>query len=184
MDETIIIEKMKELEENIIKSYKFKDIKKLALAMSRKKIPGRFRGKNNDTYENEYYALLGDSIITTVISEYLHDEFDLETKGEITEYKKPFEENKTFYDISVKTGLINYAYNEYHFHGLNLPDHEKVSINMHDSFVEAIVGAIYLDGGFIAAKEWVLTWLIDKLSSQVNELKNILNCKKTIEALL
>ena len=183
MNQDLITGKMKELEENIIKYYKFKDINNLATAMSRKKIPGGFGGKNNKTYENEYYALLGDSIITTVITEYLHDELGLNVKGELTVYKKSFEENKTFYNISINTGIINYAYNEYHFHDLDLPKHEKVSINDHDSFVEAIVGAIYLDGGFCAAKDWILIWLLDKLSSKLIDLKNILESRELMKNL-
>ena len=177
MDKDLINEKMKELEEGI--NHKFKDLGYLAKAMYRKRIPGPYGGKNNRTYENEYLALLGDAIITIVLSEFLHDSFELKSKGEITEEKKALEGNNTFYEISISTGLINYAYNENHFYDPKLPDNEKVSVNEHDTFIEAIVGAIYKDEGFDAAKEWILTWLLDKLSSKLNNLKIKIEFRKS-----
>ena len=103
----------------------------------------------------------------------------MEAKGEITEYKKLFEENETFNDIFLTMGIINYAYNKIYFYP-GAPENDQVSVNIHDSFVEVIVGAIYLDGGFCAAKNWILIWLFDKLSSKLIDLKNILESRELI----
>lgn len=152
--------------ENII-GYKFENIIHLMTAMNRTKVPGKFGGKHNKTYINETYALIGDPIIKIVLSEALLNK-GFKTKGEITIIKQNIEDNDTFHIVSQECGLTKYAYNIEHFaDDPNLLPNEQVSNNGHDSFIEAITGAIYFDSDFSTAYDWVSKWLFDKLDLEV-----------------
>ena len=63
-----------------------------------------------------------------------------------------------------KEGLIDYAYNEWHFHkDSNIPEHEKVVDKKHDPYVEAIVGAVYYDSDYATTRDLILGWLLPLL---------------------
>lgn len=157
-----LINRMQEVEKII--GYHFNNINYLLTAMNRTKVPGKFGGKHNKTYFNETYALIGDPIIKIVISEVLIKK-GYKTKGEITIIKQNIEDNDTFHDISLQCGLTKYAYNDEHFaDDPNLRSDEQVANNGHDSFIEAIAGAIYFDSNFSKAYEWVAQWLVEKLN--------------------
>lgn len=165
IDQEKLINRMHEVEKII--EHKFKDITHLKIAMNRTKVPGKFGGKHNKTYYNETYALIGDPIIKIVLSENIMKK-GYKTKGEITIIKQTIEDNDTFHDISLNYGLTKYAYNDEHFaDDPNLLSNEQVANNGHDSFIEAIAGAIYFDSDFSTAYEWVSKWLVNKLNLDI-----------------
>lgn len=161
MEQIRIEEKMHALEKLI--DYEFKNINHLATALNRTKIFGGFGGVHNKTYINEYYALIGDPIIKIVLSERLYAK-GRKTKGEVTIFKQNLECNDIFYFLSLKYNICMYAFNENHFaDDKGIMDHERVASSKHDSFIEAITGAIYFDKGFDAAHKWVNDWIVPKL---------------------
>lgn len=53
----------------------------------------------------------------------------------------------------MNTGIIKFAHNDKHFYcDENVPNNEQVFCREHDSYLEAIVGAIYYDSGFFSVK--------------------------------
>lgn len=54
----------------------------------------------------------------------------------------------------MNTVIIKFAHNDKHFYcDENVPNNEQVFCREHDSYLEAIVGAIYYDSGFFSVKK-------------------------------
>ena len=158
MNEERIIKEMKKLETKI--DHKFNDISLLAKAMKSEKIDVSNSGKNHREYSNEAMATVGDAILKAVIADRLFRESPDITKGKLTAAKKCLENNETLHSIDCGEGIINYAFNEKHFHNdLNVPEQEKVVSKGHDAYIEAIVGGIYYDSNFEITKQWIYDYL-------------------------
>ena len=153
--------KMIELQGKI--KYQFSDITLLANAMRSEKIDVPDEGKNHKEYTNEGLATVGDAVLKAVIADHFYKS-GVKTKGEITTKKSELENNDVMHKIIIKYGLIDYAYNDKHFHSDdNIGDHEKVADSQHDPYIEALVGAIYYDSGYDKTKEWIIGWLLPLL---------------------
>ncbi|MCF0117796.1 MAG: hypothetical protein HUJ61_07115 [Bacilli bacterium] len=148
--------KMRELANKI--HYKFTIINNLAEAMNSTKIVVPGKSKKKKEYSNQALATVGDSILKALIADDLYKN-GIKTKGQITKYKIELENNKTLYDIVIKEGIINFAYNDKHFYSKNNPQHEMVASSKHDTYLEAIVGAVFHDGGFDKTRQWFNIWL-------------------------
>ena len=143
--------KMEELSKKI--EYEFKDISLLKKAMDSTKI------QEKKEHSNQCLATVGDAVLKLLISDYLFYIGKISTKGELTEKKKELENNKVLYKIVTNEEIINFAFNDKHFYSKENPQHEKVALSKHDSYLEAIIGAIFYDGGFEKTKIWFENWL-------------------------
>ena len=143
--------KMEELSKKI--EYEFKDISLLKKAMDSTKI------QEKKEHSNQCLATVGDAVLKLLISDYLFYIDKISTKGELTEKKKELENNKVLYKIVTNEEIINFAFNDKHFYSKENPQHEKVASSKHDSYIEAIIGAIFYDGGFEKTKIWFENWL-------------------------
>lgn len=76
-------------------------------------------------------------------------------KGKITQEKELIEK-ETMHILMLKEGWINYSYNDLHFTMDNPPQHEKAVINKRDSYVEAIVVAIFRDSNYDIVRDWTI----------------------------
>lgn len=96
---------------------------------------------------NERLEFLGDAILDAVIAEYLYQRFPEEDEGYLTKIKSKVVSRKTLAEIAETMGLreiIRY--------------HKGRSINLttiEGNALEALMGAIYLDGGYEAVKKSV-----------------------------
>lgn len=161
MDKALIYRKMRELEIKI--RYHFNDIAWLAKAMRSEKIEVDGEGKNHNEYTNEGLATVGDTILKSVIADYLYRN-GVTTKGAITSQKEELENNEVMHRIMIDYGLIGYAYNDKHFQSDdNIPEHEKVVNKEHDPYIEAMVGAVFYDSNYDTIKRWILKWLLPLL---------------------
>ena len=143
--------KMEELSKKI--EYEFKDISLLKKAMDSTKI------QEKKEHSNQCLATVGDAVLKLLISNYLFYIDKISTNGELTEKKKELENNKVLYKIVTNEEIINFAFNDKHFYSKENPQHEKVALSKHDSYLEAIIGAIFYDGGFEKTKIWFENWL-------------------------
>ncbi len=61
-------------------------------------------------------------------------------------------------------GIIDYAYNDKHFYkDKHVSENEKVRSSKHDSYLEAIVGAVFYDSNYEIVKKWIKEWLLPLL---------------------
>ena len=100
---------------------------------------------------NDTLAQVGDAILDTIISERYFAEG--KNKKDIDDIRQHLANNDNLFSISKKS-LSSFCYHESHFHD-NAPSEHKVAVGRHDSIVEAIIGAIYLDGGIAKARQWI-----------------------------
>lgn len=148
MEKKRIIEKMKQLAELI--HYDPGDITHLANAMYVKELD------NGNTSNKEYYngslATLGDTVLKMIITEKLYHEG--KDRGDITITKSDIEKNAALHLKTLKYNIQSFAYNDQYFFD-EAPKHLQLPNPGHDIYIEAIIGAIYLDRGLKYCKNWI-----------------------------
>lgn len=160
MEKECIENKMHKLE-NILE-YEFKDINNLAKAMNSEELKG-IKVKNKKDYMNSALATVGDAVLDLVVCDKYYN--DGMTKDEISVKKHTLCDNNLLYNILTdeKYDIINYSYNNNGFYDKTDNDCHVPHSKNHTTYIEAICGAIFYDGGYEKFKEWTLKWLLPKL---------------------
>ncbi len=149
--------------------YEFKDKKLLETALTHISY-----ANERNTESNQRLEFLGDSILSFVIAEYIYREFKGLDEGRLTEMRAASVCEKSLALAAKKLGLGE---------GLKFGRSEaengakKASI-LCDTF-EAVLGAIYLDGGIEPAKKWIMDNLKDTVKE--TELGDFRNYKSEIQ---
>ena len=133
--------------------YPFENMSFLKLAFCREKLENEKAGSNNKTYKNDTLAQIGDSVLDLVIAECGFSEG--KGKKDIDDERQSNANNKLLSNIVTSKDLRQFCYHKNHFYN-DAPKDGQVSSGNHDSIVEAIIGAIYLDGGFDKARKWII----------------------------
>ncbi len=123
------------------------------------KIALTHRSSGNDN--NERLEFLGDSIVNFVIAEALFYQFPHAQEGDLSRWRATLINRETLGDLGRHFELGRYL-----FLGqgeLKSGGNQRTSIL--SCAMEAIIGAIYLDGGFSAARDSILRWYEPLLSS-------------------
>ena len=135
-----------------ILNYNFKDKNLLELALTHRS----FQGKNNERLE-----FLGDSILNFIIAKLLFKKFDLLPEGDLSRLRSQLVKSTTLSEIGILLNLGDYLIlgeGELKSSGWRRP-----SI-LADS-VEAIIGAIFIDGGISAASDLIKGWFKERIDS-------------------
>lgn len=151
---------MKELENNIGYTFKNKTLLKNALTHS-----SYANEKKGEAVCNERLEFLGDSVLSIIVSDYIYKNFPNLPEGQLTRLRASLVCEKTLCAFSKELGIGDYLLlgkGEKANHG-----NERASI-LADAF-EAILAAIYLDGGFEPAKKHVLRFVKEELSHMEHE---------------
>ncbi|OGT38110.1 MAG: ribonuclease III [Gammaproteobacteria bacterium RIFCSPHIGHO2_12_FULL_37_14] len=135
--------------------YQFKQPKILKLALTH-------RSKGGE--HNERLEFLGDAIVNFVIAEILYQQFSSATEGELSRWRATLVNRDTLGDLAKEFDLGRYLYLG--------PGEQRSGGNTRHSILsctmEAVIGAVYLDGGFDAVRAKILSWyapLLQSLSS-------------------
>jgi ribonuclease-3 len=110
--------------------------------------------QNGAKDSNERLEFLGDSVISTVIADYLFKKFPYKDEGFLTKMRSKMVSRAQHNQLAVKFGLNKFIESNSNRFGTS-----PASING-DAY-EALIGAIYLDKGFQAAQEFILTRIIN-----------------------
>ncbi len=132
---------LKELED--ILEYNFKDKTLLNKALTHKSY-------NNKT-NNEKLEFLGDRVLGLIISKKLLDKYPEEKEGIIDKKFANLVNKKTCVEIAKKLNIRKYL-----FLGASHKNLERSADKIISDCLEAIVGAIYFDGGIKSAEKFVL----------------------------
>lgn len=120
------------------------------------------RSKGGD--HNERLEFLGDAVVNFVIAEILYQQFPKATEGELSRWRASLVNRDALAELAKEFELGRYLYlgpGE-----LRSGGSERQSIL--SCAMEAIIGAVYLDGGFNAARAKIVDWyepLLQSLSS-------------------
>lgn len=117
--------------------------------------------RSKHSINNERLEFLGDSILGYVISSELFQRFPQAREGQLTRGRAALVKGETLAELALELELGEYLHlgpGE-----LKSGGHRRKSI-LADA-MEAIIGAIYLDGGLETAKQHILSIYADKLES-------------------
>ncbi len=143
------------LEERI--GYDFKDEKLLLLALTHTS----FANENHEdrSFHNERIEFLGDAVLELISSEYFYKTMPGKSEGEMTKQRASMVCEMTLAFCARQFGLeqfIRLGKGEEHTGGRNRD-------SIISDALEALIGAIYLDGGFASAKEFVLKFVLNDM---------------------
>lgn len=131
-------------------------------------------GANTRLGSNERMEFLGDSVLGLVTCELLYRRFPDYQEGELTKIKSVVVSRKTCAAFSEEVGL-----GEFLFLGKGMAGVGEIPSNMLADGFESLVAAIFLDGGWDAAREFVLGFVepeIERVAADAvgNNSKSIL----------
>lgn len=149
-------EKIGEIEEKL--GYSFKDKNLLLLSFVHRSFINEYRQIINR--QNERLEFLGDSVLGLIIADFLYQTLPNHPEGSLSNLRSRLVDASACESYLSKLKMEDYLLlgkGEQRSHG-------KGRSSILANVLEAIVGAIYLDGGFSAAKEFVLKRLEDLIA--------------------
>jgi ribonuclease-3 len=131
--------------------YKFNNLEILITALTHRSCIAKTGIKNS----NERMEFLGDSVLSAVVTEALYVKYPLEAEGKLSQLKAQIVSAPNLCALAKEIHLGDYI-----FLGKseNAKDARQREGLLCDVF-EAVIGAIYLDGGFEESKKFVLKFL-------------------------
>lgn len=153
---------MEELQKSI--GYSFKNTSLLRTALTHSSYANEVRSGES----NERLEFLGDSVLSVVVSEYIYGHFKHKNEGELTRLRASVVCEASLAKYAAKIGLgrcLLMGHGEMMSRG-----YERASI-LSDAF-EAVIAAMFLDGGMDVAKEFVLRFTVPDLSGAAGSRGN------------
>jgi len=113
---------------------------------------------------NERLEFLGDTILSTVICETLFEKFRDYTEGELTKMKSMLVSRGTCARIARRLDLPKFL-----IVGKGMISSKALPASLAAGLLEAVIAAVYIDGGFDAAREFIVrifSGLIEQVDSE------------------
>ena len=123
---------------------------------------------------NERMEFLGDAVLGFVVCDYLYQKYPDQLEGELTKIKSAVVSRRVCAEISEKIGLVSLLNL-----GKGMIGRPSLPSSVAAAVYESVIAAIYLDGGFEPAREFILkhlTEIIDdaEQSSHQQNFKSVL----------
>lgn len=112
--------------------------------------------------DNERLEFLGDAVLEVVSSEFLYQNYPNLTEGQLTKLRASIVCEPTLATCTESIHLGDYLFlgkGEDHTGG-------RTRKSVLSDAMEAVIGAIYLDGGFASAKEFILKYVLNDLENK------------------
>jgi ribonuclease III len=153
--------------------YKFRNKELLVLAMTH---PSYVQGTEKANDHNQRLEFLGDAVLGMVVAEEVYLTYPTEREGFLTKARSSICHGKGLTQLARTLGIEEY---------LLMGKGEKKSRIQDRSLMlgdtlEAIIGAVYLDGGYRSARKLVLQWVNEQLQELVTAMPTI-NYKGTLQ---
>ncbi len=166
--------------ENLL-GYRFSDVSLLERALTHRSWAhenGGARGRRSPSRDNESMEFVGDSVLGMAIAEHLFRTNPEMTEGSLTLMKHKLVSSATLAELAGKLRL-----NEF----VRIGRGEELSggrskDNIAADTLESVIAAIFLDGGYEAAREFVTKLFIDELTDLTPGMS--LDPKTTLQELL
>lgn len=157
-------ERIKQLSELSAKlNYSFTNMETLNTALTHSSY---VNGDNRAHKHNERMEFLGDAVLELCVSEYLYRNYPKMNEGLMTRTRSRAVYEPALYKVAEELDLGQYLLLS---HGEeNTGGREKPSI-LSDA-LEAVIGAIYLDGGFEPAKKFILSFVKTSIENAIKSV--------------
>ncbi len=110
--------------------------------------------KNGQVINNERLEYLGDAILDAIIADYLYTRFPDRDEGFLTQLKAKLVKRKMLNKLAVKLGIAPLL--------VSRTNGDQSKINLLGNAFEALIGAIYLDKGYVRTKRYVIKKVFNK----------------------
>ena len=115
-------------------------------------------------FSNERMEFLGDSILGLVVTEYLYRTYPEFSEGKLTKIKSVVVSRRTLAVVTKKLEVAQYCY-----FGQGIRKRPTIPSSIQANLFEALVGAIYLDQGYEAARKFILSHLLNVIELQKHD---------------
>ncbi len=158
----------------------------LDIAIIEKKIGYRFKDKSLITtafthasfspYSYEKLEFLGDSVLSLVVTEYLYQNYPDFDEGELTKARAQVVDKPPLKQVIMSIGIEKYI----QIGSGERQNHLEQSDKLCGDLFEAVLGAIYLDGGYDEAKKFVLSGLEKTINEVVKDKEALTDYKSKL----
>ncbi len=136
-------------------NYKFKNPYIILEALTHKS----YSNKENYPYTNERLEFIGDSVLTLVVNDYLLEKYPTSNEGRLSKIRAFIISRKNLAKIANKLNfedivLLSKSKNE------NFENKSSILSNI----IEAVIGAIFLDGGFDSSKKFIHKFILENIT--------------------
>lgn len=141
----------------------FNDHEHILTAITHRSYLNEHREATQD--HNERYEFLGDAVLELVVTDFLFNQYPEKPEGELTAIRAALVNTTSLSDVSTKLGINDF---------LLLSKGEERDTGRARQYIlanafEAVIGAVYLDQGYDAAKEFIARQLFDKTEAIVKK---------------
>ena len=117
---------------------------------------------DNRLLSNERMEFLGDAVLDLIVCEELFRRYPSYSEGDLTKVKSAVVSRRTCAEVSIDTGLVDLLVT-----GKGIATSENMPMSLAAAVYESIVAAVYLDGGFDAAKSYILRTICPKIDAVI-----------------
>lgn len=143
--------------------YAFRERKLLEQAFTHRSYLNENRGVRSQ--HNERLEFLGDAVLELVVTEFLFAKYPETPEGELTAYRAALVNTVSISDAATKLGMNEYLLLS---RGEARDTGRARSIILANAF-EALIGAIYLDAGYVTARDFIAKQLFYKTDEVVEK---------------
>ncbi len=138
-------------------NYVFNNQKLIKTALTHSSYSNENKHKDKSIIDNERLEFLGDSVLSIITSEYLYSLNSDFNEGDLTKTRASVVCENSLYSFASKISLGDYIFLG---HGEVLTHGRGRKSIVSDAF-EALLGALYLDGGMETAKKFLLPFITE-----------------------
>ena len=150
---------VKQFQEKI--GYRFKDESLLFEALSHSSYANENKKTRNS---NERLEFLGDSVLSIVVSDHIFEHYKHLPEGELTKMRASLVCEKALFEFSKKIDLGSYSFLG---KGEEMTGGRTRPSIVSDAF-EAVIAAIYLDGGMEVVSKYILSFLPENITPDIS----------------
>lgn len=110
------------------------------------------KGPNGEIISNERLEFLGDAILGAVVSEMLFNHFPLANEGALTKMRSRIVNRSLLNQVALKMKIDNLIKSQ--------PQIDLAQTHIVGDALEALIGAVFMDRGFVEARRFVLEGFI------------------------
>ncbi len=136
--------------------YSFRDKKRLETAFTHRSYLNENRAPGRE--HNERFEFLGDAVLELAVTEFLFGKYPDKPEGDLTAYRAALVNTNSISDAAQKLGMNDFLL----LSRGEARDTGRARLIILANAFEALIGAIYLDHGYQAAKDFIAKQLFGK----------------------